>query len=315
MSGTPKIPSGSVADLLASAPLAPLVPLAATSLTVQPPQFAGLHLSGPNAQKTSLVVLEGEALQRPLKIRKVYEKIGSFGTLFSDERLVEILTYAGPFKEVFIDCPLTVPPCVACQRPRCPGAVQCDDVSVAYMLAISSKVRRRGARKARPVNPQSQRLWDVLQLAQGPADRLEPSYSANLAPLVTRARTLQKRLNSLPSPVVLKETQIPNVLESVRHALKLSQAAKVDYRGFETGGERRRQVLTRMIERGWIEAAWDREMFEMVARSVESFHAFISAWVGAMHHAGLSLKAPREYIDSEGWVYLPQVMANLRPKV
>jgi hypothetical protein len=244
-------------------------------------------------------------MQGPLKIRKVYEKIGSFGSLFSDERLVEILTHGGPFAEVFIDCPLTVPPCVACQRPRCPGAVQCDDVAVAYMLAISNKVRRRGARKARPVNPQSQRLWDVLQLSQGPAERLEPSYSANLAPLVTRARTLQKRLNSLPRPITLKETQIPNTLECLRQPLRLSPAIKVDYRGFETGHERRRQILARMVSSGWIEPAWDTEMFDLIGRSVESFHAFMSAWVAAMHHAGLSLQAPGEYIDSEGWVYLP----------
>jgi hypothetical protein len=261
------------------------------------------------------VVLEGEVLQSPLKIRKVYEKIGSFGSLFSDERLVEILTHAGPFAEVFIDCPLTVPPCVACQRPRCPGAVQCDDVSVAYMLAISSKVRRRGARKARPVNPQSQRLWDVLQLSHGPGERLEPSYSANLAPLVTRARTLQKRLNALPVPVILKETQIPNALECLRSPLKLAASTRQDYRGFETGHDRRRQILTRMIERGWIEAAWDMEMFDLVARSVEAFHAFMSAWVAAMHAAGLSLRAPREYIDSEGWVYLPQVESGVKTAI
>src|SRR5262249_33428731 len=130
----------------------------------QLPSCAGVHLSGPNANKTALAVLVGDPRKSPLKIAKVYEKIGAFGTLFSDERLAHILTLDGPFAEVFIDCPLTVPPCVACQRPMCPGVVKCDDVSVAYMLAISSKVRRRGARKARPVNPQSQRLWDVMQL-------------------------------------------------------------------------------------------------------------------------------------------------------
>jgi hypothetical protein len=236
---------------------------------------------------------------------KVYEKIGSFGTLFSDERLVEILTHAGPFAEVFVDCPLTVPPCVACQRPVCPGAVQCEDVSVAYMLSISSRLRRRGARKARPVNPQSQRLWDVLQLETPPDRRLEPSYSANLAPLVARARTLQRRLNALAPALELKETSVAHALAALTGPLELPATTALDYRSFEVGRDRREDVLDRLLATGWLEEGESGEEDEIVG-SVETFHAFLSALVGALHRAGRTGDRPKGFVDGEGWVHLPE---------
>lgn len=268
---------------------------------------AGVHLSGPNANKTSLTVLRAEGPLR-LKIGKVYEKIGAFGSLFSDERLVEILTHGGPFAEVFVDCPLTVPPCVACQRPLCPGAVKCDDVSVAYMLKVSGRVRRRGARKARPINPQSQRLWDVLQLDNDESERLEPSYSANLAPLVARARTLQRRLNSLDPAVVLKETSVQHALESLRLPLSLEGDLRGEYRNFEVGLDRRQQIVDRMVDKGWIlaEDEDDELQIERVTGSVETFHSFIAAWVAARHLAGATHDRPHEYVEGEGWVHLPR---------
>lgn len=275
-------------------------------------RYAGVHLSGPNAPKTAVVVLEGRPFRSPLSIGKVYEKIGAFGTLFSDERLVEILTRAGPFAEVFVDCPLTVPPCVACQRPVCPGAMQCDDTAVAYMLALSSKVRRKGARKARPINPQSQRLWDVLHAHAPSGERLEPSYSANQAPLVARALTLQRRLKALTPELLLKETSVGLSLEAARAALGLPEAVKMRYRSFEDGPAQRRDILEALVERGWVEAD-ETDEYRSVAQSVEVFNAFMAAWVGALHEAGLTTERTAGFLDAEGWVYLPQMTGKVKP--
>jgi predicted nuclease with RNAse H fold len=272
------------------------------------PVSAGIHLSGPNAQKTALTVLCGDPRHSPLKIAKVYEKIGAFGTLFSDERLVDILTLAGPLAGVFVDCPLTVPPCVSCQLPSCPGAVHCEDVAVAYMLAISDKVRRRGARRARPVNPQSQRLWDVMQLTEVVEERLEPSYSANLAPLVTRAMTLQRRLKALVPVIDLHETQVPHALEALRLSLGLTPGIRQSYKRFEDGGEHRRAVLTALQSKGWLALAQGAEEQVLEAQaisSVETFHSFVTALVAAFHSAGMTTTRPKEYVASEGWVHLP----------
>jgi hypothetical protein len=278
------------------------------------PVSAGIHLSGPNAQKTAVTVLSGDPRETPLKVTKVYEKIGAFGTVFSDERLVDILTLVGPLAAVFVDCPLTVPPCVSCQLPSCPGAMHCNDVAVAYMLAISDKVRRRGARRARPVNPQNQRLWDVIQLTATAEERLEPSYSANLAPLVARSRTLQRRLAALDPVIELYETQVPHALEALRESLGLAGDIRQSYRRFEDGAQRRRDVITALQAKGWLAVASGAQ--EQVAEaqlvgSVEVFHAFVTALVAACHVAGMTIERPKEYISTEGWVYLPAAERRL----
>ncbi|MCX6116767.1 MAG: hypothetical protein NT027_04445 [Proteobacteria bacterium] len=174
---------------------------------------AGLHLSGANARKSAVVLLQ---LHRPsedhaalnISLLSVYEKIGSSGSLFSDDRILNILSGASRIVEAIVDCPLTEPPCVSCVRPVCPGAVRCEDVSVAMMLSHESQRGRKGAHKLRPVNPQQQRLWDIMYARHGAFGNLEPSYSANMAPLVVRARTLARRLKSELPDLSLRETNI-----------------------------------------------------------------------------------------------------------
>lgn len=276
-------------------------------------KFAGLHLSGSNASKTAMVVLEGCSFDTPLVIRQVYEKIGSFGSLFSDERLLEALVHTGPFSQVFIDCPLTVPPCVACTRPTCPGAIKCDDVAVAVMLSVSHRKRSKGSKRSRPVNPQSQRLWDVMRLELEQGDRAEPSYSANLAPLVTRARALQRRLNSVSPEITLKETSVGNALETLRPALKLRSNIKILYRNFERGREFREHILDALERSRWItfdDTEFSAQMEEAILSGVECFEAFICALVGAFHTAGLTKNQPAGFVETEGWVFLPEMSNN-----
>lgn len=280
------------------------------------PRFAGIHLSGPNAGKTAVVVLSGEVLKTPLKVEKVYEKIGVFGTLFSDDRIFEILERTGPFLEVFVDSPLTMPPCVRCERPVCPGIVSCDDLAVAYMFSVSQKLRRKAARKARPINPQSQRLWDVLQIIEQPEQgRLEPSFSANLAPLVARARTLQRRLNALSRPIVLKETSVSAALARMGRLLSMKESVKADYRNFERGHATREMIVNRMISSGFLKPmpanGDDLLAYAAIIESVEVFNAFVCAWIAALHQVGLTQSRPDDFVPNEGWVYLPTVAAEL----
>src|SRR5690606_3451886 len=153
-------------------------------------RFAGIHLAGANTQKTSLIIVAGRPGQDPLIIEKVYEKIGTLGSLFSDDRLAEILAHEGRVDQVLVDCPVSLPPCVACQRPVCRGVAGCVDVRGAWLLAMSRKIpSRKGVRKQCGVNPPSQRVCDIYAQVHGTDGRLggEPSYSANLAPLVIRA--------------------------------------------------------------------------------------------------------------------------------
>ena len=284
--------------------------------------IAGLHLAGPNAPKTAVVTLQGLALTEPLQVHQVYEKIGSFGSLFSDERLFEILGHgSGPLTTIFVDCPLSVPPCVACQRPLCPGVVKCEDVGVAYMLALSGQRHRRGKRRLRPINPQSQRLWDVLQLIRPdpeiPGDddlRFEPTYSANKAPLVVRAKTLQRRLNALPFEVQLRETSVPASLDALVRQSVLSPSDAQRYRDFDQGFTCRKKIIQTLIERGWIAGTdFNTAKLGPIARNVELFEALVTAFVGALFQVGLCDTPPEAYLPEAGWVYRPKLVVESLP--
>jgi hypothetical protein len=287
----------------------------------KPQSYAGIHLSGVSANRTSIAIVRGRILESPLRIMKVYERIGSFGSLFSDERLLDVLTHAGPFAEVFIDCPLSVPPCVACARPTCPGVVSCEDLAVAYMLRANERLRRRGAAKSRPLNPQSQRLWDVYQLESRPeGDRPEPSYSANLAPLVTRALTLQKRLRGAALDTQLRETSIPHAIQELASSLGLAPRVFQTYRRFEGGQKVRLRLLEQLIVHGWLQMDFDlREArpgddpptVEQIAQTPETFHAVMAALVAAMHHMGMTQPPPPHFGGQEGWVYIPSLSSTI----
>ncbi len=288
--------------------------------------FAGIHLSGSNATKTSVVVLDQFGDEDNVSIKKVYEKIGSYGSLFSDERLADILVGEGPFAEVFIDCPLSLPPCVSCGRQQCPGVIHCDDMGVAYMMALSSKLKQKKVKRLRPINPQNQRLWDVFQLFERTlgeeAESLYsgPTFSANMAPLVIRAKTLQRRLHALPVEIKLRETAIPYVLHDLRNYLKLPSDISLSYRNFEKGCSQRQLVLGRLQAMGWINTKsfsapsnlkTNQDHFEMIISSVENFHAFMAAWIGALYKLGFTIPKPDHFSEEEGWVHRPMFFCHI----
>ena len=80
------------------------------------------------------------------------------------------------------------------------------------MLAIEQKRGRKGGHKLRPLNPQNLRLWDAMFGRGSEFGNLEPTYSANQAPLVVRARTLQRRLRAVLPDLTLRETNVPFLL-------------------------------------------------------------------------------------------------------
>lgn len=267
------------------------------------PRCAGMHLSGPTMSKTAIVILESDESGEYLAVRRIYDKIGSRGKIFSDDRVVDILRMEGPFTEVVVDAPLNSPPCVECVRPVCPGVKHCDDVAVAYMMSLAEKSELGRRRKKRPLNPQTQRLWDVLYAHESGLDHLEPTYSSNMAPLVVRSRTLQKRLQGLPmgQMVQLKETSIPHALKAMFGHLSKWE----NYRDFERGLEVREAIFEASLELesfGISIAAEDRYR---VFATVENFHAYIAAITAAYVHAGLFWQPQGLQVGAPASIYLP----------
>lgn len=295
-----------------------------TKVLTQPSsRVAGIHLSGANASKTALVILSC-VKSNQFALSGVYEKIGSVGTVFSDERLVDILNSEGPFDAVFIDCPLTSPPCARCVRPTCPGAWKCEDVEVAYMLAIQEKLREKNSdsaqtelshrirkKKRKPINPQAQRLWDALQNLEHGSGR-HSSYNPSMAPLVTRAATLQRRLKALDTPIILKETAVPLALEIFCEQMQLPPEIALEYRKFGVGQERRETIFDAFVDSGMHAETFSFEDALLARSSVETFHAFIAAIVAYLHERNQTDQPPKHFSEDGGWVYAPQTSGLIK---
>lgn len=231
-----------------------------------------------------------------------------------------------------VDSPLTSPPCVECTRPVCPGVLKCEDLSVAWMLAIAGRhARGRGGKSGRMINPQAQRLWDVMAAAEGlpgtgpvrqragavsgddregdhPQEEglatREPTWTSGRAPLVVRARTLQRRLAQAMPGLAVEETSIPDVVDGLALSGDAGAPDQSHYRSFEYGLQTRLAILARLDASG--ELVTSTEDRAVIAASVETFHAAMSGWVSALAQVGRTLPRPETWIASEGWVVLPE---------
>ncbi len=269
--------------------------------------FVGIHLSGPNAKKSALVVLTSN--QSGTQFLTLYEKIGSVGTLFSDERIIDILKLVPALSATFVDCPISEPPCVNCDRPVCPGVVRCDDVAVGMMMAIEQKRGRKGAHKLRPLNPQNLRLWDAMFGRGEEFGKLEPTYSANLAPLVVRAKTLQRRLRMVLPEVMLRETNVSFLLKQIENVLG-GEGWSTGYRNFEKGFDLRCEILSQLSSKRTLSLsprlgiAISEDAIDDIAGSVESFHAFMAGAMAVWAHKGMAREPTPYFKQNEGWVDL-----------
>lgn len=261
------------------------------------PYFIGIHISGPNVSKTSIVILNGQPNKIPLTIYGLYEKIGSVGKLFSDDRILDILSIQKFYKFICVDSPLSVPPCVNCKLSICPGILNCENINVAYMLRLNEKLKKEfRLRKKRPINPQTQRISDIIYqlyiktLINTKSPKIlslftEPSYNSNLIPLITRATILQKRLNYLSPQYTLIETSIPWALLQIANFYNLSLQHLEHYKNFEHGKNYRFKFLEVLIKNHWINISMkDRKN---ICYSIENFNAFIASLTCAFCALGL----------------------------
>lgn len=268
-------------------------------------QFAGIHLAGVNSHRTAVVILSGDPLRQSLKLTGLYEKIGHIGNLFSDDRILEILRLHSPLDRLFVDCPLSVPPCVSCVRPTCPGVDACEDVEVAYMQSIAQNISSRQKRRKKSLNPQVQRLWDVYRLSREDSAYFEPTYSSNNANQSVRAQALQKRLDHAGEKYELEETHVALSLKKLSDVIGLDPLELERYRSFSAGKSIREEVVTSLEESKWLRR--DDTRRERLFQSVDVFEALICSFVAALADVGLCERSPKDYVKTARWVYRPEL--------
>ncbi len=262
-------------------------------------KVAGLHISGSNSKKTAVAIFTIQ--DEKFTSLKLYEKIGSFGSVFSEERIKHILDFEKDLAGVYFDCPLYLSPCLECVRPYCPGVIGCDDVGVATLLSKVIQDKRQGAKHLRPLNPQSSRVWDVVI---GKNLIPESTFSPSVATLTHRARTIIKMFSADFAPETFKEVSVPHALAVFFTADLAEKKDFQAYKNFEQGAKVRARIIKKLAEKQIL----DERSCEIFLNSnyVESFQAVLTAVIGGMDILGRSEPIPANFLPVKDWVVLPK---------
>jgi hypothetical protein len=106
--------------------------------------FVGIDLGGPRGKSTAVARLArtdepGAALVEEVRTR--FRGAEPWG----DDALVDYVTSLGDGVVVAIDAPLTVPACVRCVRPACPGYQACEDPATIWLRTVGAELREQTA--------------------------------------------------------------------------------------------------------------------------------------------------------------------------
>jgi hypothetical protein len=123
----------------------------------------GIDLGGGKGKKTALATLRLDG--RTATVVDIAPRPGALP--FYDATLLETIRQYGDETLLCVDAPLTLPPCLRCAVPVCPGQGDCVDPSVVEMRALSEEaggaaLYDRDTRRGKPqITPYTQRVTEV----------------------------------------------------------------------------------------------------------------------------------------------------------
>lgn len=259
--------------------------------------FIGVDLGGGKGKKTAVAVLRRDddgavvtalapaGKQPPLYDDALVALIGQHAV--NDETLVAV------------DAPLTLPPCLRCEVPVCPGQATCIDPAVVEMrrLAHGAPESSRDHRRGKPqITPYTQRVTEVYlhrRLGLPPRETL----GQGMGPLTARAAHL---VRALAGRFRLHE----NLIEVFPRAT-LSMLGLDDNSRYKKHVERRLGILERLPDLSFGPGAWR----EACVQSDHVFDAVICAYTAYLY-ARDAWQLPAEtaaVAAKDGWIWTPDV--------
>jgi len=262
----------------------------------------GVDLGGGKGKKTALATLriDGEGAT----VVEIAPRTG--GPPFYDAALVEAICRFGDGTLLCVDAPLTLPPCLRCTVPVCPGQEECVDPSVVAMRAIvagssaeeaSSAIRRDLRRGKPPITPYTQRTTEVY-LAHRLGIVPREAMGQGTGPLAARAAHLTR---ALADRFRLNE----NLLEVYPKGTLAALGFQRPYKKHLHERVNRAQILESLSDRlRFGPGVWR----ELCIQSDHLFEAVICAYTGYLW-ARDAWTAPEERLG-DGWIWIPPVAAD-----
>lgn len=151
----------------------------------------GVDLGGGKGKKTALATLRADP--EGATVTEIAPRGGAMPLY--DSALIDSIRSFGPDTLLCVDAPLTLPPCLRCAVPVCPGQDECVDGAVVEMRAISASGQggERFRRGKPPVTPYTQRTTEVY-LAHRLGIVPREALGQGTGPLAARAAHLARAL-------------------------------------------------------------------------------------------------------------------------
>ena len=273
----------------------------------------GVDLGGGKGKKTALATLRVDGTTAT--VVDIAPRTGA--APFYDAALLDTIRAYGDETLLCIDAPLTLPPCLRCTVPVCPGQESCVDPSVVEMRALAAEASEardeggfglrgnRDTRRGKPsITPYTQRTTEVYLACSGGIAARE-GLGQGTGPLAARAAHL---VRALADRFTLNDNLIEAYPKATLVALGLGAPFKKHLRERET---RARVLESLSAELRFGPGVWR----ERCVQSDHLFEAVICAFTGFLWaRDGWSLptyastRTPEERLR-DGWIWTPPVTA------
>jgi hypothetical protein len=260
----------------------------------------GVDLGGGKGKKTALATLRVDAAGAT--VVEISPRTGE--PPFYDTTLVETIRQFGDSTLLCLDAPLTLPPCLRCTVPVCPGQQSCVDPAVVAMRAIVAEAvaadpelagGRNGRRGKPSVTPYTQRATEVY-LAHHLGIVAREALGQGTGPLAARAAHLTR---ALADRFTLNETLLEVYPKGTLAALGFARPYKKHLHERET----RAHILEALAgDLRFGPGVWR----ELCVQSDHLFEAVICAYTGYLW-ARDAWTAPtaHESLVGGGWIWTP----------
>jgi hypothetical protein len=254
-------------------------------------RFVGVDLGGGKGKKTSVAILEAE--KRGVVVTALLPRPKE-APLY-DDALVALLLGKVDGSLVCMDAPLSLPPCLTCRVPVCPGQAACVDPEVELMrkLLVMGEPKSRDCRRGKPhLTPYTQRATDVyLQQVAGIIPR--ETLGQAMGPLTSRAIHLRR---CLAEAYQLEDNLIEVLPRATLNGLGQRQPYKKNV-------DRRLDILESLTDLSFAPGVWR----EACRQSDHLFDAVICAYTGYLRQRDDWPVDERVILqgNAQGWIWFP----------
>ena len=261
-------------------------------------RFIGVDLGGGKGKKTALAVLE--RTRDGVTVTQLIPKAKE-APLY-DASLVAALLSRAENAVVCVDAPLTLPPCLRCTEPVCPGQEACVDAEVLTMRALATPEPGSGRdhRRGKPmITPYTQRATDLYVRSRG--IRARETMGQSMGPLTARAAHLVRALGQ-------RFRLNHNLIEVFPRATLELLGFRDPYR---KRVDRRIDILAALHDLRFGPGVWR----EQCRQSDHMFDAVVCAYTGYLRSRdGWQIsQVGKDPVDPQGWIWLPPEAVDAAP--